>query len=87
MLTERFSRLFGRLLNRWVDYQDAPRDPVRVVELAAARMALDDVRSDIAAERRELVSAGSVVEGPRVAVSPAELSRLRVAGLGFEGSA
>ncbi len=87
MLTERFTRLFARLLERWTDYQDAPRDPVRVTELAAARIALDDVRAEIAVERRELVGAPRVTESPRVAVSEADLSRLRVAALGLEGSA
>ena len=87
MLTERFSRLFGRLLNRWEDYQVAPRDPARVTELAEARMALDDVRSEIADEHRELVSVAPVAEGPRVAVSPAELDRLRVASIGFDANA
>ncbi len=87
MLTDRFSRLLGRLLTRWVEYQDAPRDPGHVTELAAVRVALDDVRSEIAVERRELVAAATVVEGPRVAVSPADLGRRRVAGIGLEGTA
>lgn len=86
MLTDRFSRLFGRLLNRWVEYQEAPREPARVTELAAARIALDDVRSEIGLERRELVTSAAVSAGPRVAVSAAELGRLRVAGIGLEGS-
>ena len=87
MLTDRFSRLFGRLLSRWVAYQDAPRDPSRVTELAAARLALDDARSEIARERGHLVAASPVAEGLRVAVSPAELDRLRVASIGFDANA
>ena len=87
MLTDRFSRLFGLLLKRWVDYQDAPRDPARVTELAAARVAPDQVRADITDERRELIAVAPVNAGPRVAVSTADLNRLRVAGIGLEGSA
>ncbi len=51
MLTETFNRLFHVLVSRWMAYQDAPREPARVVELATARAALDDARSEIAAER------------------------------------
>ncbi len=87
MLTERFSKLFGRLLSRWIVYQDAPRDPSRVAELGAARISLDDVRSEIAEERRHLVAAAPQKEGLRVAVSPAELDRLRVASIGFDVNA
>ena len=87
MLTERFSRLFGRLLTRWAKYQDAPRDPARVTELAAARVALDEVRSDIATERAVVVSAPHVgKEPPRVAVSDDGLRRLRVAGIGLDSN-
>ncbi len=86
MLTERFSRLFGRLLDRWLEYQDAPRDPARVTELAAARVALDEVRSEIRTERLELSNQTRATAGPRVAISDSELSRLRVAAIGLEGS-
>ncbi len=51
MLTQTFHRLFQTLVGRWKAYDDAPRDPARVVELATARAALDDARSAIAAER------------------------------------
>ena len=84
MLTERFSRLFDRLLERWLTYQDAPRDPDRVVELAAARLALDDTRNDIAAEREQLVGNTRELDGPRVAVSSDELNRLHVVGIGVD---
>ncbi len=87
MLTERFSRLFTRLLDRWLDYQDAPRNPERVVELAAARTALDEVRTEIAAERHDLVTSTRAAGGPGVAVSDDDLNRLRVAGIGYVGSA
>ena len=88
MLTERFSRLFGRLLTRWAKYQDAPRDPASVTELAAARMELDDVRSEIATERELLLvnSAPVRIEPPRVAVSDEGLRRLRVAGIGLDSN-
>jgi hypothetical protein len=85
MITDRFSRLFDRLLTRWAVYQDAPRDPARVVELAAARIDLDDARNDIATER-DLVMATAAprVEAPRVAISEDALNRLRVAAVGVD---
>lgn len=87
MITDRFSRLFDRLLTRWAAYQDAPRDPARVTELASARARLDDVRRDISTERT-LVMAGASprVEAPRVAISESDLSRLRVAGIGLDSN-
>ncbi len=51
MLTQTFNRLFHTLVARWKTYQEAPRDPERVAELAAARADLDDARSAIAAAR------------------------------------
>ena len=88
MLTERFSRLFGRLLTRWVHYQDAPRDPARVTELAAARIALDEVRSDIAGERDNIAWTDAPRTGAsRVAISDSDLSRLRVAAIGVDSTA
>ena len=87
MITERFSRLFGRLLTRWATYQDAPRDPVLVTDLAAARSTLDEVRSDIAIERVAISSPTPPHRDyPRVAVSEEDLDRLRVAGLGYVGN-
>ena len=87
MLTERFTRLFGRLLDRWVDYQEAPRDPARVTELAAARAALDEVRSEIRQENHRSSEALRTAAGPRVAISDSDLSKLRVAAIGLEGTA
>ena len=88
MLTERFSRLFSKLLARWTRYQDAPRDPSRVTELAADRIALDEVRGEIALERARLAEpVGAPAVASRVAVSDSDLSRLRVAGIGFDSNA
>lgn len=88
MLTERFSRLFSRLLARWTSYQDAPREPARATELAASRIALDEVRSEIAEERAGIcVPAAMATETPRVAISDADLSRLRVATVGLDSNA
>ena len=88
MLTERFSRLFSKLLARWTRYQDAPRDPARVTELAADRIALDEVRSEIALERTRLTEpVGVAAVTSRVAISDDDLSRLRVAGIGFDSNA
>ena len=85
MLTDRFSRLFGRLVTRWIRYQDAPRDPNRVTELAAARMALDDARKDIADERTIITNETPIVEPRRVAVSDLGLHKLKLAGIGLDG--
>ena len=86
MLTDRFSQLFGRLLSRWAKHQQAPRDPASVTELAAARIELDDARSDLAAERSLLLNdrVPTRIEAPRVAVSNEGLRRLRVAGIGLD---
>ncbi len=54
MLTARFEDLWSRLVGAWYRYQDAPRNPAQVPELAATRIALDEVRSEIAAERAVL---------------------------------
>ncbi len=80
MLTERFEQLWPRLTGRWVTYQDAPRDPVRVPELAEAREALDDARSAIRMERlriRDEVRTPTQA-GSRIAVSEDDIARLRV---------
>ena len=88
MITERFSKLFGRLLSRWAQYQDAPRDPQRVTDLAAARVALDEVRNEIADERTLCaVAAAPHADAPRVAISDSDLLKLRVAAIGFDGTA
>jgi hypothetical protein len=69
----------------WFAYQNVPRTPDHVVDLAAARIALDGARSEIAAERRKLSAparAGTAVT--RVAVSEENLARLRVVGAGTD---
>ncbi len=86
MLTERFSRLFSRLVVRWSQYQSAPRDPARVTDLAAARIALDEVRSEIAQERARITVVHPTYEvSSKVAVSDADLLKLRVAAIGLDG--
>lgn len=88
MITERFSQLFNLLLARWTRYQDAPRNPALVTDLAAARVALDEVRSDIAVERSLISVAHSAGDaGPRVAVSDSDLLKLRVSAIGIDGNA
>jgi hypothetical protein len=87
MITDRFSRLFDRLVARWTRYQDVPRDPATVADLAVARMSLDDVRNEIARERALLVPARAPrVEAPRVAVSESDLRRLRVGAIGVDST-
>ena len=85
MLTERFSQLWSLLVTRWTAYQDAPRTADEVVQLAAARIALDDVRSEIRVERHKIAAETRPnTPSPRVAVSAEDLARLRVAGVGLD---
>ncbi len=87
MLTQTFNRLFHTLVARWKTYQDAPRDPERVVELAAARVALDDARTAIAAARGR-VAPQPAPEGRyvwRSAVDPDTYRALKLRGVFPEG--
>jgi hypothetical protein len=85
MLTERFNRLWTRLVTLWFAYEDVPRTPDDVVDLAAARVALDGIRSEIAVERSRLSATARPTNTlPRVAVSEETLARLRVAGAGMD---
>ena len=87
MITERFSQLFSRLLSRWAQYQDAPRDPQRATELAAVRIDLDEVRQEIAHERTLCsVAPAPQRSAPRVAVSESDLRKLRIAAIGVDGN-
>ena len=85
MLTDRFIRLFERLVARRLRYEAAPRDPARVAELASARIALDTVRDEIARERAVIAHEGPTFEPPRVAVSDLGLYKLKLAGIGLDG--
>ncbi len=86
MITERFSRLFSRLLNRWADYEAAGRDPAHVPDLASARVALDEARSEIATERATMISTGPRAKTvSKVAVSEGDLLKLKVSSLGLTG--
>ncbi len=79
-----FDKVFANLLARWHRYQDAPRDPARVIELAAARADLDDSRRETAAARtRHHPEFGRVEPQPprHIAVSDAAYQRLRVRGM------
>lgn len=58
MLTNTFERLFRRLLTAFLRYDDTPRDIEHVIELAATRAALEDLRRAIAEERQELMGLG-----------------------------
>lgn len=55
-VSDRFQRAFQRLSGAFGAHHDAPRDPERVVELARARAALEDRRTDmkVAREREDL---------------------------------
>ncbi|MFW2340393.1 MAG: hypothetical protein ACN4GK_10115 [Acidimicrobiia bacterium] len=76
----RFLTSFARLLERWLVYQDAPREPDRVVELASARCALDDARRTVAEAREGWESRPQAPTRPatRTSVSDDDLARLRV---------
>ena len=78
-----FEHLFRRLVGRWKKYQDAPRDPHLVTELAAARADLDDTRLEIAKVRKRLYSGerSTKPSRPGVAVDPAAYQRARMTGL------
>ena len=56
MLTPRFNELWDQLTRQVITYMEFERHPSRVVELAAVRARLDDLRSSIA-EERELIGA------------------------------
>ncbi|VAW04441.1 hypothetical protein MNBD_ACTINO01-1331 [hydrothermal vent metagenome] len=84
MLTRTFNRLFSRLVTSFERYQDVPRSPQNVIELASARHELDLARSAIAVERHIIMSGGGHREPVRrTAVSQDNLARLRVLGTGF----
>jgi hypothetical protein len=76
----RFLRSFASLIGRWLVYQDAPRDPERVVELARARSDLDDARRTVAEARGAWDSSpqGPTPPVTRTSVSDDDLARLRV---------
>lgn len=74
-----FFQAFDNLVRRWFVYQDAPREPSRVVELAAARVRLDQARSEAAAARGAWAATHSEQRIPkRTSVSDDDLARLRV---------
>ena len=80
MITSRFSESFARLLQRRRTYDDAPRVPERVVDLATARADLDDARSDVSEARRDIEQTLSESSLPpkKTSVSDDDLARLRV---------
>jgi len=58
MLSERFERLFGRLLVAFVRYDDTPRDPENVNALGTARTDLENLRRQISSERQVVLGLG-----------------------------
>ena len=81
MLTRRFERLFRRLVSTFIAYDNAPRTPYRVAELAAARTQLDQIRSDIAAERSVMERRQQANAFRKTAVSDHDLAVLRIQGM------
>jgi hypothetical protein len=84
MISEKFDRLFTRLVDVFKRYHEAPRSPAQVAELGAARWDLELARKAIAEERQRVIAYYEPLPPiPRqVAMSDDELARLRVAGLG-----
>ncbi len=83
-----FDRLFGKLLGRWHRYQDAPREPERVTDLASARAELDDTRAEIAEARARYhpeARPASPESASRTALNPEEYALLRLRGIHPEG--
>lgn len=74
-----FAKAFDNLVCRWFEYQDAPRQPERVVELATARMQLDDARAETARVRGAWSATRHEPRPPKqTSVSDDDLARLRV---------
>jgi len=78
-----FERLFTKLVGRWEVYQDAPRHPERVPELASARADLDDARNEIAEvrERLEPHPGPTPPARPGIDLDPDAYLRVRISGL------
>ncbi len=58
MLSERFERLFRRLLTAFVRYDDTARGPDNVNALGTARTDLENLRRQIASEREIVLGLG-----------------------------
>lgn len=87
-LHERFTAAFRKLIGRWTNYQNAPRDPERVTELAEARTNLDYARSEIAAAREEHHPNWEREDAPerpdpKTSVTPEDIAKLRLRGDSF----
>ncbi|NOX23470.1 MAG: hypothetical protein GXP36_10310 [Actinobacteria bacterium] len=83
MVSERFERLFGRLVVAFKQHQDVPRTTANVVELGAARWVLEAARTEIAAERVRMAPHPLHRRNVRkVNVSENDLARLQVFGVG-----
>ncbi len=87
MLHPAFNGLFDRLVARWRTYQDAPRRPERVTELAKARADLDDARATIGRARAHLYPdfEQAAPVGRRIAVDADAYAVLRLQGVHSEG--
>ena len=86
MITDRFERLFRRLVGVFKHYHDVPRSPANVAGLAAARWDLELAREAIAEERGRITVGVRSVMPRKVALSDDELARLRVSGIGSAAS-
>jgi len=80
MTTKTFNRAFGKLVGAFTDHQDVRRDPTNIAELGAARWRLEGARTTVGVERLSMERSNPArnIVGKRVAMSDAELARLRV---------
>ena len=82
MLTARFQRLFRRLVSVFLRYDDVPRSPENVVEIAQARAVLEDARVAMAVERKVVARRATRTSRVRyTSVSAANLAILDVRGM------
>ncbi len=83
MISERFNRLFDRLVVAFTHHQDVPRRPGNVPELGAARWDLELARAAIARERERMAGQTRPRIPRQTAASDGDIARLRAFGAGY----
>lgn len=83
MVSNRFDRLFRRLVAAFRHHQDVPRTIANIADLGSARWELEAARNAIADER-ERMAPRPLNRGPlrKVNMSEGDLARLQVFGVG-----
>jgi hypothetical protein len=83
MMSESFDAAYRRLVSAFGRYHDAPRSPDSIPQLGAARWDLHKARNAMSVERRRVAKPQWPTNRfSRTAVSPDDLAKLRVRGLG-----